>query len=337
MANGGDWGGTKIDDAFEEFLVSIVTRGVFERFKSEHRDDFLQLFREFEIKKRTITPELSNKVTFRLPTVLNDIFQEAKGQSLKDSFSSATGKGRNIAWIGDKLRVDSSECKELFKPTCEAIVEHVENIFAQEDAAGTSVILMVGGFSESDMLRHAVKSRFGDRMKVIIPNNAGLSVLKGAVLYGFDTRVISTRVCKRTYGIAMSEEFREGHDPERSKTIIDGEVYCNDKFSKHVYIRQRVTLDEFTEGQSYSPITESTEQVALDVYTSKTPDPEYCAASNCTFIGNLNVDIPTDIPYCDRGIVVRLKFGGTEIVVEAEIEKTQKKTIAKFDLLALVD
>jgi len=333
MANGGDWGGTRVDDAFEEFLVSIVTRGVFEKFKTENRDDFLQLFREFEIKKRTFTPDMCNKVTFRLPMSLNDIYQDTKGESLKDSFKSSTQKGQKITWIGDKLRVDASHVKDFFKTTCDAIVEHLERIFEQSDASGTSVILMVGGFSESPMLRHAVKSRFSDRMKVVIPLDAGLSVLRGAVLYGFDTRVISTRVCKKTYGVRSRSRFREGKDPEENKKTDEGRVYCRDRFSRHVQIGQRVILGESTEEHSYFPIYKDQKQISLKVYTSEKCDPEYCERERCSYMGSLDVDIPTNVPEKDREVIVKLKFGGAEITVEAKVKNTGEETHAAFNLL----
>jgi len=330
MANGGDWGGTKVDNAFEEFLVSLVTREVFDRFKTEHRDAYLDIFREFEIKKRTITPDLDHKVTFKIPIAMNELYQEFKGLSLKES---ARQTSKKMAWIGDKLRVDASEAKNLFNDACDSIVQHVEMIFDQPDAAGTTVILMVGGFSESPMLRHAVKSRFGDRMKIIIPQDAGLSVLKGAVLYGFDTKVISTRVCKETYGIQSSSKFRKGKDPEKTKISVQKRPYCNDRFSKHVSIGQKVTIGELTEEHPYYPLEESQKTVDLNLFTSDKNDPEYCKEENCSYIGKLKVDIPTNLPMEEREIVTRLKFGGTEISVEARIKATGEETRATFDLL----
>jgi molecular chaperone DnaK (HSP70) len=51
---------------------------------------------------------------------------------------------------------------------------------------------MVGGFSESQMLQEHVKSTFPHKT-VIIPEDAGLAVLKGAVQFGFNPKVINPR------------------------------------------------------------------------------------------------------------------------------------------------
>jgi molecular chaperone DnaK (HSP70) len=52
---------------------------------------------------------------------------------------------------------------------------------------------MVGGFSESPIMQSAIKEAFSTK-KVIIPDEAGLAVLKGAVMYGHKPQTISVRV-----------------------------------------------------------------------------------------------------------------------------------------------
>ncbi|XP_033742408.1 heat shock 70 kDa protein 12B-like [Pecten maximus] len=331
MANGGDWGGTKVDEAYEQFLVELVTPDVWNAFKLNNRDSYLDIVREFEIKKRTITPEIDQKITFKVPIALNEVYQDMKGEELRMSVSEGR-RGRKMAWIGDKLRVDASEAKKLFETACEAIVEHVERIFDQEHAAGTSVILMVGGFSESPMLRYAVKQRFGRSKKIVIPQDAGLSVLKGAVLFGFDTKVISTRVMKHTYGIQVLHGFRQG-DPENTKDIVEGKVYCNDRFSRHVARGHSVNIGEATEYRDYIPLTDDQRTLAFKVFTSERDEPTYCETENCTYIGKVKVDLPMDVPKSEREVLVRLRFGGTELSVEASVRKTEQTTNAKFDLL----
>lgn len=46
------------------------------------------------------------------------------------------------------------------------------------------ILVLVGGFAESPMLQAAITNAFKDKKKVIVPRDAGLAVLKGAVLFG---------------------------------------------------------------------------------------------------------------------------------------------------------
>jgi hypothetical protein len=50
MANGGDWGGVKVDQAFDKFLLDIVGMETMDRFRNEDKADYLSLI----IKKYNI-------------------------------------------------------------------------------------------------------------------------------------------------------------------------------------------------------------------------------------------------------------------------------------------
>lgn len=322
-ANGGDWGGTKVDEAFMEFLRDIVGEGVMNRFKTEHRCDYVELCRDFEIKKRTITPEMDQKITFKIPIAINELYQEMKGKSLRDANVMGNKYGSHIAWIGDKLRVNSEIAKGLFKVTCASIVEHVYMIFQQEEVDNTDVILMVGGFSESPMLRAAVKEKFRDK-RVIIPMESGLSVLKGAVLFGFNTTVIASRICKYTYGINILDDFRRGVDPDDKMIVIEERKLCKDRFSKHADVGQSMEVGEATDEIIYRPTTADQTKILLEVFVTEDLNPVYTDDPGCTCLGSLTVAIPDTTGGLKRRIGVKLIFGGTELSVEARILKIKK-------------
>jgi hypothetical protein len=46
-----DWGGVKVDQAFDKFLLDIVGMETMDRFRNEDKADYLSLCREFEVKK----------------------------------------------------------------------------------------------------------------------------------------------------------------------------------------------------------------------------------------------------------------------------------------------
>lgn len=92
-ANGGDWGGTKVDTLFTSLLADIVGKDVMETFSSENKYDFLDLLRDFETKKRIISPELDEKVTFNIPVSLSETFCEKNpGSNIKDVTSKSKHK-----------------------------------------------------------------------------------------------------------------------------------------------------------------------------------------------------------------------------------------------------
>lgn len=61
-------------------------------------------------------------------------------------------------------------------------------------------ILMVGGFSESCIFQEALRDAFPN-CQVVVPEEAGLAVLRGAVLLGFYSGTKPCRVSRHTYGV----------------------------------------------------------------------------------------------------------------------------------------
>jgi molecular chaperone DnaK (HSP70) len=72
---------------------------------------------------------------------------------------------------------------KLFTPTIDSIITLMTNTVSNRSTNGVSNIVMVGGLSECLMIQDAVYKAFPDN-QIIIPDEADLSVLKGAVLFG---------------------------------------------------------------------------------------------------------------------------------------------------------
>lgn len=86
-----------------------------EAFSSIHKYDFLEFLREFEVKKRTITPKLTEKVTFKVPINLLETFRNTNpGGDIKTAITSKPKYKNKLTWTGDKLRMDAELTKALF-------------------------------------------------------------------------------------------------------------------------------------------------------------------------------------------------------------------------------
>lgn len=66
-----------------------------------------------------------------------------------------------------------------------------EELMAKPEVRGVRFLFLVGGFAESPMLQKAVQRSLGRKCRIIIPHNVGLTILKGAVLFGLDPTVVS--------------------------------------------------------------------------------------------------------------------------------------------------
>ncbi|WAQ98305.1 HS12A-like protein, partial [Mya arenaria] len=204
----------------------------------------------------------------------------------------------------------------------------METIFV---CAGTNTILLVGGYAESPMLQSEIKDAFRDKT-VIIPDEAGLAVLKGAVLFGNDPLVVVSRIARCSYGICVFRDFDPRIHAQEKKTVIEGKLKCKDIFAKHVQRGDELTVGQAQLHQRYSKLEADQISFVLDIYTSTNADPRFVDDEDCTYLGCLEIEVPPEDSK-DNGIKVNMTFGGTELEVEARDEKYGKTKKATFDFL----
>ncbi|XP_052696765.1 heat shock 70 kDa protein 12B-like [Crassostrea angulata] len=326
-ANGGDWGGTKVDASFTSLLADIVGNDVMKAFSSIHKYDFLEFLREFEVKKRTITPELTDKVTFKIPIKLLETFCNTNpGSDIKTAITSKPKFENKLTWTGDKLRMDAELTKALFDESSKKIVDHLKQLFRHSTVKDVSTILLVGGFAESPMLQVAIREAFKDK-KVIVPQDAGLAVLKGAVLYGHEPKTISARVCKYTYGVNKTNKFKSGIHLKSKKCIINGVERCRDLFSTHVRVGQLVKVGKPQVKQNYHVVAPDQNRISFSIYTSNNKEPTYTTDEGCALLGKLTLHMPDTTKGMNRGANVHMTFSGTEILVTAVDQDNPEKAV----------
>eukprot|EP00105_Crassostrea_gigas_P004833 XP_011418178.1 PREDICTED: heat shock 70 kDa protein 12A [Crassostrea gigas] len=327
-ANGGDWGGTKVDESFKSLLADIVGNDVMGAFSSIHKYDFLEFLTDFEVKKRTIYPNLAEKVTFKVPISLLETYRETNpGCNIKTAITSNPKYENKLTWTGDKLRMDAELTKALFDESCKKLVDHLKQLFMHSTVKDVPSILLVGGFAESPMLQMAVKQAFKTK-KVIVPQDAGLAVLKGAVLYGHEPKTISARVCKYTYGVAMSKIFDSTIHLESQKIICNGVEHCNNLFDIHVRMGQLVKVGEPQVSKKYAVVKPDQTEIDFEIYISNNTDPTYTTEKGCTHLGKLTFNLPDTTKGMDRGAHVHMTFSGTEIVVTAVDQDDPDKVVS---------
>ncbi|KAL5012752.1 hypothetical protein ScPMuIL_011303 [Solemya velum] len=331
QASGGPWGGTMVDDEFKKLLISIFGSPSLITFQQEYMEDYLELLREFELKKRDTKPDSNDKVTFRVPVSLRELFEKKTGEKIQEALSNMRIKN-SVRWLKDKLQLEASVMRQFFEKAINDTIKHVEKILQRGELRSVSTILMVGGFAESAMLQGAVRSKF-PRMQILIPPDAGAAVLKGAVIYGHNPRTILERKVKYTYGVSIMNEFDPSKHDEKHKKDVSGVDYCDNIFSKHVEIGATVKVGEPQQDKPYVPVYENQSQMAFEVFASTKNDPKYTTDSGCVKLGKLTVDMPILTGNKERQVRVQMFYSGTELGVKAKDETSGKTAESTFDFL----
>jgi molecular chaperone DnaK (HSP70) len=299
----------------------------------------MELYREFELKKRSMAGhndsderELTGarSITLKIPFTLKEFCKEIHHKNIQD-VTSETNCGEGLIWRQDKLRITHERFTRMFSVACDNIVEHIKRLLSQK-AKGTNTILMVGGFSESLLLQDKIRCSFPD-MRIVVPYEAGLAVLRGAVLYGHDPKTISVRVARCTYGVGTCERFDKSCHPMSRKKKINDVWYCSGVFSKHVQKGDILEVDQAQADHPYVPIHEDQKSISFKIFTSMEDNPKYTNDESCRYLGCLEIDISKLKRESKKSVRVKFIFGGTELKVVGKIEETNEETEVRFNFL----
>lgn len=327
-ASGGEWGGICVDMAFKSLLAEIATEKMIERYSYKYPSDYLELFTQFENIKRGFKNgyDLNSVTTLTLPFSLNEECLKTLGRDFTTLISRSKFKDQIIV-RRDKMRIKMALIETFFQPPCSGIIKHMEQLFQSPNVRDVKKILMVGGFSESWILQECIRKAFPDR-QVIVPKEASLAVLRGAVMFGFFQNTITCRIAKCTYGVDLNVAFDPAIHEDSKREIIEGVEYCTGIFDTHVRVGQELYIDEALSKRYYIPVTPKQSFVTFRIYWTNERCPEY--VDQCTLLGHVVVNVPVGLK--DRIVDVRMKFGSTELAVEAFVLETGETAAAYFHI-----
>lgn len=329
-ASGGDCGGTSVDHAFIQMLVKILGAPMIQLLKEEDPSAYLDLLREFETVKRKIESKTSGKVNFTIPcATINSLCEKHHSETLGSMIESSPFANK-ITLRGDKLRVDADVMKNLFQTTINNITTLVNQLLLKPAAHNVPLLLLVGGFAECPLIQSAMKKEFPGK-RIIIPEESGLSVLKGAVLFGHKPDYIASRVMRFSYGTDVTVSFDPSFHDICRKIMKHGEEWCNDTFSMIIEKDQSVPVGTKI-IKSYSTANPYQNKMGIKVFASSERNPSYVDEENCHFIGDATIDIPFPTEE-ERSVEVHFIFGNTEISMTAREELHGSTCNANFSLI----
>ncbi|MED6283765.1 Heat shock protein 12B [Characodon lateralis] len=215
------------------------------------------------------------------------------------------------------------------------------------EVRGVRFLFLVGGFAESPMLQKAVQKALGRTCRIIIPHDVGLTILKGAVLFGLDPTVVRVRRCPVTYGVGVLNRFVGGRHPRDKLLIKDGREWCTDIFDRFVFVDQSVALGEVVR-RSYTPARVGQQKIIINIYCSATDDITYISDPGVRKCGTITLDLPESsaLPGAvgeagaavagpeRREIRATMQFGDTEIKVTAVDIMSNRSVRASIDFLS---
>ena len=314
QANGGHLGGTRVDENFVELLRKIFGSQVIAEYQRKCPADWLQMMSNFERMKRGLASQTVTTCNVPISYEFADMYRELTKKNIKNAIREEH-KSKGISFASGMLRLPHDIMLGLFVPISSAIVKHVEDLFGKLESKKITHLLLVGGFGESPVLQEAIKTAFQRRLKILIPNEASLCVVKGAVCFGHNPETIVLRRARRTYGTDIYPEFNPDiHNPNKTKD------YAGKRRAEGIFDTWIKKESEIEVGQAktftYVPNTATQSGISVGIYATDRMDYKYVDDEGVEHIGGIRVALPGS--GLDRKVEVKIKFGGTEIQVEAK-------------------
>ncbi|XP_071236030.1 heat shock 70 kDa protein 12A-like isoform X2 [Salvelinus alpinus] len=332
-ASGGPYGSIGIDYEFEKLLCKIFGPDFIDQFKIKRPAAWVDLMIAFESRKRAAAPDRTNPLNINLPFSFIDYYKKFRGHSVEHALRKSNVDF--VKWSSQgMLRMNPDAMNALFKPTIDHIIQHLTDLFDKPEVCDIKFLFLVGGFAESPLLQQAVQNMLHGRSRIIIPHDVGLTILKGAVLFGLDPSVIKVRRSPLTYGVGVLNRYVEGKHPPDKMLVKDGKRWCTDVFDTFIACDQSVALGE-TVKRSYTPAKPSQQVIIIHIYCSEKEGVGFISEPGVRKCGTLRLDVTgTETSAARREIQTHMQFGDTEIRAMAVDVATSRTVKASIDFLA---
>lgn len=170
-------------------------------------------------------------------------------------------------------------------------------------------------------MQEAIRKVFSNK-RLVVPDEAGLAVLKGAVRFGCLPDVVKSRIMKYTYGIQTNIPFDEKKHPASRKKIMRGLPRLDGVFTKFVEVNSEVKVGSVIEKVFLPSDDDAT---GITIFASENANPFLVYDTGCREVGILDIVHPDGETKKDKEFNVSFQFGQTEILVNITILKSGRQ------------
>ncbi|XP_071086747.1 heat shock 70 kDa protein 12A-like [Haliotis cracherodii] len=327
-ATGGAWGGTIIDKQFLNLLHRIFGKDFITEFQQNYPKDFVELLQDFEIKKRGECDSIRVSLPYNFCNFKHN--RVSVQQAIK---TFAADNNNEVKFSSGKLVLTSAVVTSLFADALAQIKDHVDQLLQKPKTKDLQYIFLVGGFAESSRLQQALKTHFSERVTCLVPDEASLAVVRGAVAFGHDPSSIWQRICRFTYGVGSYLPYEEGVHREDLRVVSDGVTLCKNILQTWAEAGETIGHNEIWR-ETYTPIITNQKGIIFEFFRSSKRHVKYTDEAGVEKCGSLIVRMPDLTGDKERAVDLEVIFGGTEIKVVGYDHTSTNKYETLIDFLS---
>ena len=283
--------------------------------------------KEFEMQKRLVTPKTTSYMEIRVPACLEVICRKHQfNDTLANVVFRSVYQGR-VKYLAQRLRIDAVVSNEFFRATTIEMAKLIDKTLkAVKTTEDIHLLVLTGSFASSEVVQEIMHKELVNKSqirKIIVPPEADMATLKGAIMFGNNPNSVACRVNKETLGLRLARLYNpEMHAPEK-RAVLHGTEYVLDIFSPFLSVGTRVPVGFFAH-QVLTSTEPNQKKIEVDIFTSPKLSNNFVNDEGVTQLGKLEFDIPMPSEEA-RTVYVDLVLGDTELVLYL----TDKKTLLK--------
>ena len=337
---GGPHGGTVVNRGFEKLLEMIFGKPLnncrqsetpfIDRLKKECTTVWMDLMNDFEACKAMIQDDFTDEICFMLGFRFSRACYEISGDGCANLVKHCGVRGVTLS-DSNELFIEASVLAQLFtKP-----IEDTQACLSKGlmTIPKVEALYMVGSFSKCDRLYNSIQDRVPGEKKVnkdyvYRPEECGLAVVRGAVLYGFKPTLVQERISAYSYGLGTTSRCDETNCKHPSGRVREvkstGMFYHKYIYDEFLHRGEKIQNTTTLIKRTYYPLEPDQTSVGIPVYCAPT-SVEYINDEGCQELATINVPMPDTTGGVNRAVLVEITFDGPEIYIVCTDETSGSK------------
>ena len=328
MAAGGPAGGQKVDEKFYKLMSDILGTSLWRKFSQDYPVEFYDFRMSLEAAKRNLPAKLRHSRTrdeflISIPGAIIQEFERNQKVDIAQALKQNKKFRDKVEFEFGKLVFKGEILRRMMNSSLEEIISYVTEVANNVKALGQPInaVVLVGGFASSDFMNDEMKAIIQDRLRILVkrPTHCELAVLRGAVLFGHNEKILTSRVVRMTYGIGVTMPYSSKY-PKDKKFTMNGNAYVSGVFAAHVLRGQEVKIDEWISANEYYPLEPDQKEIVIYVFASESKHTKMTDEQDCNCIGRFEVSLAEHegTRLNSASTEISFNFGRTELVIRAK-------------------
>ncbi|GBB88306.1 hypothetical protein RclHR1_14870008 [Rhizophagus clarus] len=213
---GDSCGGSFVDEEFLSFISQKIGNSTLEEFRKDHYSQLQYLCKNFvdALKFRSLGKDQIILHQLKSCPAIEKYIEGNELENMKEE-----------EWI---VELEFKDVKAIFDPVVERIIQLIKEQL--EASESVSMMMLIGGFSESIYLQNRILQEFRRKLdnKISVPSQPITAIEKGAVQFGLKDVIVNRRVLRWAYEILRKWTTK---DPKKHR-LPDGRIAYFDQLAR---------------------------------------------------------------------------------------------------------